>query len=440
MKKALIVTYYWPPAGGGFVQRVSKFCKYLPQLGWQPAVLTVDQGTYANTDASMQDETSAVDPVYRAHSWEPHSLYARITGAKHEPGNTDSGGTSKSRLSQHLHTVAEYIRLNCFIPDARIGWYPGAVRLGHKAVAEFQPDAIFSTAPPFTVHLVARALHRKSGLPWIADYRDPWAENCAYNTLPRLRPVKWINHRMEVSTYHEASRVICAAQRQMEIQSAKVSEEDQAKFRLIRNGYDLVTAPDQVAASDRFMLSYFGSIYPQRFPVRLVDALEQALTESDTFRKDFCFRLVGTVSGDIRTMLTSRLGSDAVDIVPFQPSDAVQRMLYDVQCLLLTVNKAYLNELIVPGKIYQYLATGNPMLGIGPVDGESARLTAEYEGGQFCDYEDADGIRRFMLESHARWKAGTLNNGIRDLKPLQRRTQAGELAELLNEITAPSTA
>ena len=429
-----MISYYWPPAGGGFVQRVSKFCKYLPEFEWKPSVLTVDQGTYANTDASMLEETSKVAPVYRAKSWEPHALYSRLTGIKHEPGNTDSDKESKAH-SSYLHTLAEYVRLNLFIPDARIGWYPSAVRLGLKAIDEIRPDAIFSTAPPFTVHLVARALHRKRNIPWIADYRDPWMENCAYNTLPRMGLVKNINHKMETSTYFESDRIVCAAERQLEIQSAKVPPAQQAKFRLIRNGYDKEVAPQETASTNHFLLSYFGSIYPQRFPIALVDALQCAIKQSTDFSRDFRFRLVGQTSGDIARLLKDRLGESSIEIIPFQPSTAVQKMLYEVQCLLLTVNKAYLNELIVPGKIYQYLATGNPILGIGPTDGESARLTKQYKGGRFFDYENIRGMTDFIIQQHRLWKAGTLNHGIQDHKPLQRRSQARELADLLNEIT-----
>ena len=209
VKKVLVITYYWPPAGGSGVQRVAKFCKYLGAFGWEPLVLTVRDGNYTGLDKSLLHDVEHIQTVYRAPSWEPHAVFNRLTAIRKKsanrgaaPSTTSSGGL--------MQTIGEYIRLNLFIPDSRIGWKPQAIRMGSALIRDARPDIIFSSAPPYTPHLIARDLKRMHGIPWVADFRDPWLENHAYNRVPRLPWVKQYNRRLEQGVLQEADCITCA--------------------------------------------------------------------------------------------------------------------------------------------------------------------------------------------------------------------------------------
>ena len=170
MNKVLIVTYYWPPSGGISVQRIVKFSKYMPAFGWEPIILTVDYGSYSQIDQSYLKDIEQIQNVHRAISLEPHWIYNKIRPKQRKSSGKSTKKSSAGRLTRVIDWVADFIRLNIFIPDARIGWYPGAVREGLKIIAQEKPALIFSTAPPFTSHLIAKKLHQKSGLPWVADF------------------------------------------------------------------------------------------------------------------------------------------------------------------------------------------------------------------------------------------------------------------------------
>jgi len=161
MKKVLIITYYWPPAGGAGVQRTAKFCKYLHKFGWFPVILTVKNGNYPSLDRSHINDVRAVSKVYRATTWEPHLIYQKLLGKICHNTKLRKNSRRKGFLRKYLNLFGEYIRLNLFIPDSRIGWYQNACRLAERIIEEEKPVLVFSSAPPFTVHLIGLRLKKQ---------------------------------------------------------------------------------------------------------------------------------------------------------------------------------------------------------------------------------------------------------------------------------------
>ncbi len=172
VKKVLIVTYYFPPSGGPGVQRVLKFVKYLPEFGWQPVILTVQDGDYPARDESLLAEIPRHAIVYRTKIFEPYRLYRKLTGkpadAPVDVENIPQGGRKKSPAE----LFAEIVRSTFFIPDARIGWYPYAIPAGLRIIKEHSIKAIYSSSPPYTTSVIARKLHRETRVPWVAGFRD----------------------------------------------------------------------------------------------------------------------------------------------------------------------------------------------------------------------------------------------------------------------------
>ena len=192
MKKVLVISYYWPPSGGPGVQRVLKFCKYLPKFGWEPIVLTVKNGEFPSLDESLIIEAQSIR-VHYAGALSPYALFKVFSNSKRIQTHQLSAQTNEPIFKR----FARWVRYNMVVPDGRIGWYPGAVRLGLNILESEDIDLIFSSGPPHTSHLIARKLSENSGLKWTADFRDPWTDRFYYVESPRNRLIRWFDRILE---------------------------------------------------------------------------------------------------------------------------------------------------------------------------------------------------------------------------------------------------
>ena len=192
MKKVLIITYYWPPSGGPGVQRVLKFCKYLPKYGWQPVILTVKDGEYPARDETLLSESIDME-THLSDAFSFYSIFNWITGNNSIPTHQ----LSKSKDDTLFTKFARWIRYNLVIPDGRIGWYSGAVKKGKELLDSQKFDLIFSSGPPHSVHLIGRKLAKVSHVKWVADFRDPWTDRFYYLENPRNSLTTWIDGLLE---------------------------------------------------------------------------------------------------------------------------------------------------------------------------------------------------------------------------------------------------
>ncbi len=436
MKKALIVTYYWPPDGGGGVQRVSKFCKYLREYGWEPLVLTANSRSSLQQDPSLAKDIAGISEVRRAFSLEPHLLYnclQRIAGRSGAQTKKPAAGGSKSRA---IRLAGEYIRLNLFIPDSRRGWLHFAVKEGLRILHKHNPEVIFSTAPPYTAHLIARKLKEKSNLPWVADFRDPWTENLAYNTVPRLRPVRAITRRMEHNTLMQADCVLTVGSGLRELLQSKLPAKEQSKIQVIPNGYDRedIRTPAQKTDPGRFILSLYGTAYINGFPYEVFQAAQKLANTDSAFASELLFRLVGKTPTDIRARLCQYVPEQNLNVESYIPHESMLDMIYQPQILLLIINDLPDNRLVITGKIFDYLPTGNPILGIGPPDGDAAKILKETGAGRMFDYGDRRGIENFLAECRAQWKQGRLGKGVQSFPAYERSSLTKALADTFENL------
>lgn len=430
MKTVLIITYYWPPAGGIEVHRVVKFCKYLMEFGYKPIILTVKNSTATATDPAFQDEVEHITPVTRAPSVEPHTLFYALTGRKKR--KSIAPANKKEAPSGFASTLGEFIRLNFFIPDARIGWAPAAIRSGHQLVMSEKPDLIFSTAPPYTVHLIASRLSRKHGIPWVADFRDPWVENYAYNTQYRFPWVRWINERLERRVLNQANRVVVATAGQKILQGAK-TKDGEKRFCTITNGHDIDTVPE-ATPSDVFLISYYGSISAQRVPVPLFDCLRSMIQEDPSFAADFRFRFAGRITSEARTMIESRLPESNREFLSMLPHKDYLKKVIEHQVLLVFVDQVPHNDMILPAKCLEMIITGNPILAFGPLGGDTDRFLQDYTCGTLLDTPTSEQIRSIVLEAYQSWKQGALNLGSRPMPELHRKNLTQDLANVFKDV------
>ena len=437
MRRVLIITYYWPPAGGAGAQRVAKFCKYIGASGWDPVVLTVANGNCPVRDESLLDEVSGVSRVHAAPTVEPHVVYRALDRfvAKRRRGGKGEA-PSGAGAPRALRRLGEYIRLNLFIPDSRVGWRANARRLGLELVGKESPSAIFSSAPPYTTHMVALDLSRATGLPWVADFRDPWLENHAYNTVPRLGIVRALNRRLERRVLAGASRVTCANPGLRELLAGKVEPALRDRFVSITNGYDAADARTVSGQGQHFHISYLGTIYSDGFPEELLSAIGGLVKEDPEFASAARFRVIGRVDPDVREKILEMVPEGNLEVRAHLPHDAFLELLHEPQVLVLVVNNVPTRDLIVPAKVYEYLPTGNPVLGVGPADGDAAKILRQTQVGRMFEYGDTDGARGYLADRFSDWKSGRLNRGSVRFPRFERANLAGTLARVLDDVTA----
>ena len=416
------------------MQRVVKFCKYLSLFGWEPIVLTVKNGNYSSLDESLEGDVKGITHIFSAYSWEPHIIYKsllpRFSAAKK---NFNAQKKSKSKASQMIQLIAEYIRLNIFIPDSRIGWLRNAVKEGRKIVKAYQPNIILSSAPPYTAHLVARKLKSEFSIPWIADFRDPWLENHAYNTVGRMNLVKNINKKLELNTLIHADRVLTVGKGMEQLLQNKMPKSHADKVTIITNGYDeadFVDAPEQ--ENTKFYISHFGELYWRRFPEVILQSLARILNDVPGCGKTLVLRVFGGVDARVRAAIECALPSANFEINPYITHGRILHLLQYPQLLLLTINNVANNRLIITGKIFEYIASGNPVLGIGPTDGDAANILTKSATGKMFEYKDMNDITQFVKQNYKRWEQHKLNKGVCNAPEFERKNLTQQLAGLLD--------
>jgi len=434
-KKVLIVTYYWPPAGGPGVQRVLKFAKYLPEFGWQPLILTVKNGEYPAFDPTLEKEVPEAARVFRTAAIEPNFLYKKFTGMSSDESIpvavlADKKLNWKKRL-------ANSIRLNLFVPDAKIGWIPFAVKRGHRILEEEKPDVIFSSSPPPSVHLIARKLAKSGGLKWVADFRDPWTDIHYYEDYRRIGLARRIDHNLEYNVLRRADVVTCISRLDIELDFAQKIEGQ--RFVNIANGYDetdFTGIHSDGTPSDKFVLMHLGGVGSERNPINLFKAVRALLDQGRISPPDFELVFIGKVD-EVILQTVEELGLAAVFTrIPYLPHREALQRTQTASAMLLLVTQSQKNLRILPGKTFEYMRTGKPILALGPEDGEVARILNDSNTGKMISYEKYDEIYDNVLRLYSQWrKAGSLQQNVdADIQSYSRQNLTAKLVNVFESI------
>ena len=432
--KILYFTYYWPPAGGPGVQRNLKFVKYLKNLGWEPIVITLQKGTYPSIDKSLEKEVPNDLQVIRTKTSEPFLIYNLLQGkTKKEATIALSGVQNNKSLFKKL---ALWLRANLFVPDARKGWKPYAINAEEKIIKNEKIKAIITTGPPHSTHLTGLYLKKKYDIPWLMDFRDPWT-NIYYNTqLNRPKSVVEKDKNFENQALMNADALTTVSN------ILKDEFTDRIAFaNVIYNGFDeddVAPLIKQHLKTDKFTISYVGSLKPKHDVVTLWEALEELVIENIEFKNDFVLRFTGKTDNNIiNTLKSSKINTNIILDGYVTHIEAVEKMC-SANMLLFIVPIAENNKLNITGKIFEYIASGTPLLPFGPLDGEAAHLLKRTQKEQMIDYNDKATIKKSILELYNDWK---LNNGVckRLFSPVisefTRQKQAKQLSGILEKIT-----
>jgi len=433
MEKVLIITYYWPPSGGSGVQRWLKFVKYLPSFGWEPHVFTPENPSFAIQDPSLEKDVPAEAEVMRLPIWEPYDIFFRLaslTGSKKQPSPTALVPSKNKSVFQRVST---WIRGNLFIPDPRVFWVRPSTKFLSDYIVHNGIRVVITTGPPHSIHLIGLRLKKKiPQLRWMADFRDPWSEWGMWDSLMVSKTVRSLHRNMERKVLSTADEIITITPFYVK-QFERLARRP---VRLLTNGFDEEDFAGLVhTKEDTFLIRHVGLVNEKCDPRPFMRAFVSELRDNAAFARDVRLEFIGEVHPDFRRFVAGDAEMQKVTVFRGNIQHDKLIPLYGSSALLLLILTGYKDaEGFLPGKLFEYLASGLPVLGVGPVDGDAATLLKDTRGGVMVASQDEAGIREVLRKTHQDWQeSATPKVDIAQAKALSRRAITETLSGILQQ-------
>lgn len=423
MRKVLVISYYWPPSGGGGVQRWAKMCKYFNDFSWEPIVYIPENPDYPIIDDSFNKDVQNIK-VLKGKIIEPSRLLRKL-GAKNEAALNSGFVSDKKSLKQQ---TAIAIRGNFFIPDARKLWISPSVKVLSKWLNTNDVDAIISTGPPHSCHMIALALKKKFKLPWISDFRDPWTNIDFYNDL-HLSSYADKQHRKKEREVLETADVVVGIGKTL---CDELKELGAKKTMVITNGYDKLQG--LTSLDKEFSMLHIGRLGGSRNPVLLWEVLSEMRKEDDEFSKLCKVKLVGNVDGEVKKSIEKMGLESMVEFIDNVSNDTSLSIQQRSQLLLLLINDTPNAKGILTGKFFEYLSTKRPIVCIGPKNGDAAEILNNTGSGEIFSFTEKDELKKHITIQFRRYKQGVLNLGEVNVAEYSRKNLAKRYTELLNSL------
>jgi hypothetical protein len=406
MKRVLIITYYWPPSGGSGVQRWLKFTKYLPEFGVKPIVFTADNGEYPAEDTTLKKDIHPETEIIKTPIWEPYSFYKKFTGQKSEK-KVSVGFISDKVKPSLTQQMAVFLRGNFFIPDARMFWIKPSVKYLRNYLAKNPVDAIITSGPPHTCHMIGLELKKIFGIKWIADFRDPWTGIYYFDELMLSPFAKHLHHRMEKSVLQNADRILTVGET-MKKDFAKMTS---VPIDVITNGYDEEDySGKNIPLTEKFTLSNIGLLPKGQNHPALWNAIGELTRENDNFKENLEIRFVGHVDAHVKKSLEEAGITNYCKMIDYVDHEKVVAYQKSSRILLLNINRVVNAEYLLTGKLFEYLAAERPILCVGPKKGDAAKIIDECKSGEVFDFDDKEGIKKFILARFGTFQSGETEN------------------------------
>ncbi len=438
MKRVLIISYYWPPTGGSGVQRWVKFAKYLPEEGWQPVIYTPENPEQLAKDTSLEAEVPEETEVIKTHIIEPYELYKKVLRKSGHSKEAVEVNPVNAQHKSFLQKAAMWVRGNLFRPDPRCLWIRPSVRFLKKYLAEHPVDLIVSTGPPQSMHLIGLRLARETGLPWIADFRDPWTRIFYFKHLQMTKATERWHEKMEKKVLDEASAVVAV--------SPLVQQEFQAMtdtpVELVTNGFDECDFEGSECTEayggpeKNFTITHTGLFAADGNPTVLWDVLSEKCAKDEQFKKLLKIKLIGKNDEQIIKALEDRGLKDMLEDMGYQPHSAAVQEQRTASVLILPLRKEPEYKAVLPGKLFEYLASFRPVLGIGQTDGAMAMILNETKTGKVIDWEDKEGISEYIEKCWKMHLEGRLTTEGADLSHFTRRSITRRMVQLFDRLTS----
>lgn len=446
LKKVLIVTYYWPPAGGPGVQRWLKFAKYLPEFGFEPIIYTPENPSYPLVDETLNKEVPENLKIVKTNIWEPYQIAEKFSKSnKKFKGGQFDVGKNQSFISK----LSIFIRGNFFIPDARKFWVKPSVKFLKQYLVENNIETIVTTGPPHSLHLIGLGLKKElPNLKWIADFRDPWTEISYYKHLKLTSASDKKHRQLEKSVFENADLTLATS-----YTDAENFRKNGANAFCVTNGFDkLESLVDSESESwsveesetlefsnpktlkPKFTLSYVGVLEQLRNPENLWKALNGLCEKHQDFAKDFELKFVGRVDDKILNSIENSVLRRNIKNLGYLAHDDSVNEMENSDLLLITNFPNESSKGIIPGKLFEYLATGKKIISFGPKDADVETILNKTNAGKHFDYADTTEIQSFIYSLYEDWKAGKSIQNSANINEFSRKELTRQLAELLTKL------
>jgi len=433
MRKALIITYYWPPSGGSGVQRWMYFCKYLKDFGITPVVVTVDvkKASYRYIDQSFNDLVKDVE-VHKTGTWEPLKLYSKLTSGDSQSAiPLGFSGESKPTLFQK---ISRAIRGNLFIPDSRIGWVRFAYKEAKKIITDQNIDVVITTGPPHSAHLVGLKLKKKFDVRWIADFRDPWTDLYYNKLLYRTGYAQKKDEKLELKVLQSADLVLTVGPSMGKhlVQKGNINP---SKVHFIYNGYDENDYKDVKVSADPnfFTITHIGVLSPAQPITPFLNAVRHFINKNHPICSHLKFRIVGNVTEDIVIEIKNAVPEIKLDFINYVPKKEAVEYMLSSDLLLNSLAEMDNSELLISGKLMEYIAANKPILCLGNPNGDAANLLKEFDNSKVFDRKDSAQIIEYLDKLFYNWTSKLVNTVMSDnYQKYSRYETTRQLAELIN--------
>ncbi len=430
-RKVLIITYYWPPAGGAGVQRWLKFTKYLRHFNWEPIIYTSKNPNYPNIDKSLLDEVPENLTVIKNEIWEPYRIYRFFTN-RSDKQNITTSFTSEKKSNVFVENLSNWIRSNFFIPDARKFWIKPSVRFLNRYLRENNINVIITTGPPHSLHLIGLNLKKLLNIKWVADFRDPWTNIDYFHELRLTFASRNKHHRLEKKVLMNSDMTLVVGN-QMKKEFIDIGAKD---VEIITNGFDHsdVNKYKDVDLDEKFSMSHIGIFMRNRNPQILWAALNQLVNENSEFKKDLEIKLIGNVDYEVIKSIRSNALESHLRKFDYMPHDEIIKFQKSSQVLLLLINKSRNAKGMLTGKFFEYLASGRPILAVGPPDGDAAKMLNETGAGVISDFDDIETLKENIMTYYSLYKKNNLYNKTRNINKYSRENLTEQLSMVLNNL------
>lgn len=422
MRKVLVITYYWPPAGGPGVQRWLKFVKYLRDFNIEPIVYIPLNPSYPITDENLVYEVPEGIQILKQPIKEPYTWASLLSKKK---TRTISSGIIQEKKPSTVEKFLLWIRGNLFIPDARKFWIKPSVKYLSGVIEKEGIETVITTGPPHSLHLIGLGLKEKHQIQWITDFRDPWT-SIGYHKKLRLSKSSQRKHKtLERNVLSSTDKIVVTS-----ITTKTEFEQITSKpIRVITNGFDETL--EAISLDTDFTVSHIGSLLTGRNPVALWKALKELIEENETFKNHLKIQLAGVVGEEVLETIRTYELDLYVERLGYLSHEKVLQVQQKSQVLLLLEIDSEETKGIIPGKLFEYLNAKRPILAIGPNGWEAGNIVLETSSGRVCRQSDKTALKNVLLDWFGKYEKGALHFNSKGIEMYHRKELTKALANFI---------
>ena len=426
-KKVLIILYYWPPAGGPGVQRWLKFVKYLPEFNIEPIVYCPSNPNYPIIDKSLKDEIPNGITVISQPIQEPYSFAKLISKKSYK--SISSGVIPKRKRQSLVERIMLFVRGNFFVPDARKNWVNPSVAFLSDYINKNVIDTIITTGPPHSLHLIGLHLKQSLNIKWVADFRDPWTTIGYHKSLKLMNFAKKKHNQLEQKVLNTVDEIIVTSNHTKNEFSLKSKQ----PIKVVTNGYDN-NSVEINSKDDKFTISHIGSLLSERNPLVLWEVLSELVSENQLFANAFQLNFIGIVSDAIINTVKSFGLINHLNILGYVNHDKAIEFQKKSQLLLLIEIDSEDTKAIIPGKLFEYMISETPIIGVGPKDSDVETIITESNTGSYFLYSEKEKLKTKVLSYFEDFKNGPLKSNPVGLQKYSRRNLTEKLSDILHQL------